>query len=341
MTLPFAFRPLLPPAIARAKAPTDEYDRPIPAASPVDTALQQSTLLPRPIGGGPAFEGDLSRLCGDALAMPMPTPVYAPGLPPEDAGAAAAGADRRDRPGPTADELALRAIAAIHDGMTVGLGTGRAATRGIRALAAEAAARGWSRIRCVATSDRSAELALSLGLAVVPMDDVHQVDLLFDGADEVAPNLMMLKGRGGAMTREKIVAEAAVHRVYLVDQTKCTQRIGERFALPIEILAYGRASVVRRLEHLGLEVELRRESDDERTPGDAGKPYRTDEGNLVLDCRGLPSGADWAQQLRSLERTLNDLPGIVDHGLFLSHADVVYIEDPDTGAIEERRRSTH
>ncbi|MFG0252949.1 MAG: ribose-5-phosphate isomerase A, partial [Phycisphaerales bacterium JB038] len=118
------------------------------------------------------------------------------------------------------DPLAKAAIAEIESGMMVGLGTGRAASRCIRALAA----RGLD-VKCVATSVRSAELAASLGLRVEPFEGVRHVDFLFDGADEVDPNLAMIKGAGGAMTREKMVARAAKRRVYVVDASKLVTRL--------------------------------------------------------------------------------------------------------------------
>src|SRR5262249_29782841 len=168
-----------------------------------------------------------------------------------------------DRPGvPTlsspgvADALAMGAVAGIQSGMIVGLGTGRAASRAIRALGQRAAAENLE-LRCVATSRASAELAGQLGLGVEPMEGVEVVDYLFDGADEVDPQLRMIKGRGGAMTREKIVAQASARRVYLVQTSKLVQRLGEHAPLPIEVLRFGLASTRRALRGLGLGGPLR------------------------------------------------------------------------------------
>src|SRR4051794_37510253 len=133
------------------------------------------------------------------------------------------------------DALASAAVAEIRTGMMVGLGTGRAATRAIHALGARVRDEGLS-VACVATSQASALLAEQLGLSARAMESVVSVDYLMDGADEVDEALRMLKGRGGALTREKIVAHAAARRVYLVQSDKLVQRLGERALLPIEVL---------------------------------------------------------------------------------------------------------
>jgi ribose 5-phosphate isomerase A len=199
--------------------------------------------------------------------------------------------------------------------MMVGLGTGRAATRGIRALAARAKAERLD-LRCVATSKASAELAGQLGLRVEPMEGVAAVDYLFDGADEVDPQLRMIKGRGGAMTREKIVAQASAHRVYLVQASKRVQRLGEHAPLPIEVLRFGLASTRRALARLGLDGPLRL--------ADGGSEYETDNGNPVIDAP-IPAGSE----IEQLAAALDALSGVVGHGLFLDEADVVLSEDEE------------
>ncbi len=217
------------------------------------------------------------------------------------------------------DTLATAAIAEIEAGMMVGLGTGRAASRCIRALAARNI-----EVRCVATSIRSAELAYSLGLRVEPFEHVREVDFLFDGADEVDPTLGMIKGAGGAMTREKMVARAAKRRVYVIDASKLVERLGEKKPLPVEVLAFGLASVRASLERLDLIGEVRKD--------EAGDRVLTDEGNPILDLT-LPASLDPA----SVDEHLQGTPGVVEHGLFLSEADAVFVEYSD-GRIEARRR---
>lgn len=213
-----------------------------------------------------------------------------------------------------ADRLAEMAIEGVRDGMVVGLGTGRAATRGIRALAARVD-RERLKIECVATSRKSEEIAHELGLRVRDMRDVGAVDLLFDGADEVNEQLVMLKGGGGAMVREKIVARASARNIYMVQEKKIVKRIGEGFRLPVEVLRFGLASTVRWLGAQGLEGTVR--------VGDgADGLFVTDEGNAVVDVE-LPEalGERW------IDRFLNDHPAVVGHGLFLDEASVVLVED--------------
>ncbi|MCL4199174.1 MAG: ribose-5-phosphate isomerase RpiA [Phycisphaerales bacterium] len=225
------------------------------------------------------------------------------------------------------DRLACAAVEPVRSGMTVGLGTGRAASRGIHALAQRVQGERL-RITCVATSRRSAELALSLGLHVVPMRDVERVDVLFDGADEVEPGLAMTKGAGGAMTREKIVADAAGLRLYLMDESKLVGRLGERFPLPVEVLEFGLAATSGALRRLGLTPTLRLASDSR-------EPYLTDEGNLVLDCAyGETSRGDLLQ----LARAIDGVCGVVGHGLFVTQADIVLIESADGQRVERRER---
>lgn len=226
------------------------------------------------------------------------------------------------------DELAVRAVSSVESGMMVGLGTGRAATRAIHALASRVKAERLS-IDCVATSVASDELGRQLGLRVHPMQSVEAVDFLFDGADEVDPTLRMVKGRGGAMTREKIVAAAvkpvpgSVRRLYLIDDSKLVKRLGEKMPLPIEVLPFSLASVTRRLRDLGLSGPIRQKD---------GKPYMTDNANLVIDAAmpGSRTPEDFAAALDAME-------GVIDHGLFLTEADAVMVEDA-SGAIRTMTR---
>jgi ribose 5-phosphate isomerase A len=222
------------------------------------------------------------------------------------------------------DLLARLAVEPLETGMIVGLGTGRAATRGIHALAARVN-QGTLKVQCVATSEASGSLARELGLTVLPFAEVERVDYLFDGADEVAPDLSMLKGHGGAMTREKIVAQASAKRVYLVDETKMVKRIGERFALPIEVLPFALASVRTRLTALGLEGPIRTR--------EAGDVYHTDNGFVVIDAAVQP-GAD----VRSLNESLAAIDGVLGHGLFLTEADEVFVESKDRSDVKRLTR---
>lgn len=211
------------------------------------------------------------------------------------------------------DALAAAAVEEIRSGMTVGLGTGRAATRGIEALARRVSSERLE-LLCVATSQASEELGRRLGLKVKAMQGVETIDYLFDGADEVDPQLRMIKGRGGAMTREKIVAHSATRRVYLVQSTKLTTRLGSKAPLPVEVMRFGLASIARALRKLGLEAPLRQK--------DGGGDYETDNGNPVIDAP-LPMTLELAQLVTALDA----IPGVVGHGLFLNEADVLLVED--------------
>jgi len=224
-----------------------------------------------------------------------------------------------------ADPLAEAGVAEIRSGMMVGLGTGRAAVRAIKALAQRVTVERLQ-LRCVATSAASAELGGRLGLRVEPMEGVERVDYLFDGADEVDPRLRMIKGRGGAMTREKIVAQASARRVYLVQDDKLVQRLGTNVPLPIEVMRFGLAHIRRALRGLGLDGPLRLT--------DGGAIYETDNGNPVIDAR-VPGSSD----VERLASALDALTGVVGHGLFLEEADVVLSEDA-SGRVSRRERGS-
>ncbi|MBK7403970.1 MAG: ribose-5-phosphate isomerase RpiA [Phycisphaerales bacterium] len=221
-----------------------------------------------------------------------------------------------------ADPLAEAAVADIRSGMLVGLGTGRTASRGVVALAERMRTENLE-LRCVSTSHATETLARFHGLPVMDFALVERVDYLFDGADEVDPNMNMLKGSGGAMTRERIVAWAAERRVYMVDESKLVSRLGERTTLPIAVLAYGLAAVRAEMRNLGLNGVCRRTI--------KGELFLTDNGNLIIDV------AMGEQDLSELAASLNDVPGVIDHGLFLTEADEILIER-DSGTIEKRVR---
>ncbi len=210
---------------------------------------------------------------------------------------------------------AAAAVDEVCDNMLVGLGTGSTAAHVI-ALLAE---RGLG-IETVATSRASAELAERLGLKVRPFDEVARVDLAIDGADAIDADLCAVKGAGGAMLREKIVAAAADRMIVIADGSKRVERLGST-KLPIEILPFARAFVMERLS--GLFGRL-----DER----AG--YRTDNGNIVVDGHGW-NDAD----LPGLAAALAAIPGVVGHGLFLSEIDAAYIADNGVVTRLERGRN--
>jgi ribose 5-phosphate isomerase A len=207
-------------------------------------------------------------------------------------------------------EAAARAsLNFVKDGQVVGLGTGSTAKYFIELLGEQV--KSGLKIRGIPTSDRSRELAASLGIPLTTLDDCQQIDVTVDGADEVDSQLRLIKGGGGALLREKIVASATRQLVIVADASKRVPVLG-KFPLPVEVIKFAQALVAKRIEALGAKVALRRNAD--------GKPYLTDENNYILDCRfGKIPNAD------ALARQLSDMPGVVEHGLFIGMASVVLI----------------
>jgi ribose 5-phosphate isomerase A len=199
---------------------------------------------------------------------------------------------------------AAAAIAEVRDGMCVGLGTGSTAAHAVRLLGERVAA-GLS-VRVVATSRATERLAAECGVAVEDFAGVARIDLAIDGADEIDGACRAIKGAGGAMLREKIVAAAAERMVVIADGSKRVPAIGGA-PVPVEVLPFARASVIAAMEALGAQVRLR-------------EGYRTDNGNLVADC-AFAVMADPGALVRAIEV----IPGALGHGLFLTEVDAAYI----------------
>ncbi len=207
-------------------------------------------------------------------------------------------------------EAAARAsLRFVEDGQVVGLGTGSTAAYFIQLLGEQV--KNGLKIRGISSSERSREQAAGLGIPLTTLDECQEIDVTVDGADEVDPQLRLIKGGGGALLREKIVASATKNYVIIADETKRVPVLG-RFPLPVEVIKFAQAVVKKKIEALGAAVELRQGTD--------GKPYLTDENNHILDCRfGQIPDAD------GLARRLNDMPGIVEHGLFIGLASIVLV----------------
>jgi ribose 5-phosphate isomerase A len=218
-------------------------------------------------------------------------------------------------------EAAARAsLQFVKDGQVVGLGTGSTAAYFIKLLGEQV--KNGLRVRGIPTSVRSKELAESLGIPLTTLDECQEIAVTVDGADEVDPELRLIKGGGGALLREKIVASATKQLVIVADATKQVERLG-RFPLPVEVIRFAQALVAKRISALGAEVSVRKNPD--------GTPYVTDEKNHILDCRfGQIADAD------ALGRQLSEMPGVVEHGLFLGMASVVLFARG--GEIVELRR---
>ena len=225
-------------------------------------------------------------------------------------------------------QVAERALAFVEPGSRLGLGSGSTA-RIFVDLLAERVRQGLD-VRCVPTSETTRVQALALGLSVTTLDELPELDLTIDGADEFDPDLTLIKGGGGALLREKIVAAASRSMVVIADGSKQVPRLG-RFPLPVEVNVFGLAAthrlVVRAGEitgHAG-EVALRRKADRE--------PFVTDGGHLILDCHfgALNDPAALAAQLVAV-------PGVVEHGLFIGLARAAITNGPD-GAVVIRSLS--
>lgn len=221
------------------------------------------------------------------------------------------------------DPLGDAAVADVQSGMTVGLGTGKTASRGIFALA-ERIRRESLDVRCVPTSHATETQARALGLHVADFSLIEEIDLMFDGADEVDPDLRMIKGRGGAIVRERVVAKAAARRIYIITEEKLVETLGQRSALPVAVHYFGLASVRKRLIDLGFNGVVRRTLSADH--------FLTDQGNLVIDVT-LPRTIS-PEECKAL---LDGTAGVVDHGLFLDEADEVIIEMKD-GRLERMER---
>ncbi len=210
----------------------------------------------------------------------------------------------------------------VRPGQRIALGTGSTTAYAVRALVTRFPDGGFD---CVASSEATAELARSLDLAVRPLTGDDRFDLMLDGADEVSPALDLTKGGGGALFREKLLARLSAELVILVDPTKLVRALGERHRIPVEVVPFARPVVERAVMRLRFRPHLRTRPD--------GRPFRTDNGNEVLDL----APAAPLEDPTSDERALREIPGVVESGLFVGLAHRVLVGRPD-GGVEERTR---
>jgi len=218
-------------------------------------------------------------------------------------------------------EAAARAsLRFVRDGQVVGLGTGSTAKYAVTLLGERV--RAGLKIRGIPTSQKTAELATSLGIPLTNFQEVQKIDVTIDGADEVDPNLQLIKGGGGALLHEKIVASASRQLIIIADSSKQVPVLGA-FPVPIEISGFAEGLVKKEVEALGASVTLRQS---------AGKPFLTDEGHHILDCSfgKIPDPV-------SLARTLSDMPGVVEHGLFIHMTTTVLVAHGES--VEELHRT--
>ena len=203
-------------------------------------------------------------------------------------------------------EAAERAVTYVQSGMVVGLGTGSTAVFAVRRLGALLAAGQLQRIVGIPTAEVTAREAERCGVPLGSLDDYPSVDITIDGADEIDPRLNLIKGLGGALLREKIVAAASRRLIIVADESKRVDRLGTRAPVPVEVIPFARRPVADYLAALGARV-VERQRD--------GRPFITDEGNIILDCHfaGLVDPRAMAALIRAQ-------PGVVEHGLFLGMA---------------------
>ncbi len=215
---------------------------------------------------------------------------------------------------------AERAVEYVKNGMVVGLGTGSTVYYALIKLG-EKIKQGLD-IRAIATSIESERMAKELGIELVTFSNIDAIDITIDGADEVDPNWNLIKGGGGALLREKIVATASRQLIVIVDESKVVKQLG-RFPLPIEVVKFGYEMTMRKFEELGYNPKLRAAND---------RPYITDNGNYIIDCHiGL---IDNPPQLHDL---INQLVGVVDNGLFINYASKVIVGYENQSVIELKK----
>jgi ribose 5-phosphate isomerase A len=208
------------------------------------------------------------------------------------------------------ERLAARALEIVVDARVIGLGTGSAASAFVRALGADV--RGGRRVRGVPTSEASAALARASGIPLAGLDE-PSIDVTVDGADEVDPDLNLIKGYGGALVRERIVAAASRTQLILVDREKLVPVLGSRGRLPVEVVPFALPLVIRELSRLGGRPTVR---------ATGGQPFLSDNGNVVVDCAVSP-----IERPAELHAEIRAIPGVVDTGLFLGTAQTVLVAD--------------
>jgi ribose 5-phosphate isomerase A len=215
--------------------------------------------------------------------------------------------------------IALKAVELIAPNSVVGLGTGSAATQFIHALGTRV--RAGLLIRGIPTSDASATLAMQLGIPLASFDDVEAIDICVDGADEVDPMGDLIKGYGGALLREKVVAAFSRKLVILVGPGKTVPALGTRGLLPVEVVPFALTPVRRQIAAIGFDPRQRMRGES---------PYETDNGNYILDCKTGP-----LKDPAAIDLALHAIPGVAGTGLFIGRAHTIMIQEGEK--VEIRR----
>ncbi len=215
---------------------------------------------------------------------------------------------------------AVAAVERLESGMTIGLGSGRAVWRTIDAIRERWP--GGIPLRATVASSLTEEVARAAGIELISLDDAHSLDLAIDGADEVDPQLGLIKGGGGALLREKLVVVSARRFIVVAETDKQVSRLGETRGVPVEVVRFGWHCTMERLLAAGVPSADLRVLDD-------GTQFITDEGHLILDCAVPPDGA-----LHDFALTLKAQTGVVEHGLFLGMTHEVLLGAPDGSLVE-------
>ncbi len=223
-------------------------------------------------------------------------------------------------------KAAIEAVKYVESGMVLGLGTGSTTNYALHEISRLVTEGRLKDIIGIPSSKQTAKTALELGIRLIGFDEVNQIDLNIDGADEVDGKLNLIKGGGGALLKEKIIAQASKWNIIIVDKSKISESLGTRWAVPVEIIEFAYNPIKKYIEMLGAKVILRKNQ--------KGEIFKTEEGNVVIDC-------DFGEikNLKQLNENLNNKAGIVEHGLFLGIADEVIVGKPE-GAVSLKKRQS-
>jgi len=219
---------------------------------------------------------------------------------------------------------AEKAVEFIEDGMMLGLGTGSTTLFALKKIASLMNEGKLKNIRGIPTSVQTERAARELNIPLATLIERPHVDLTIDGADEVDSNLNLIKGGGGALLREKVIAEASTTEIIIVDETKISQFLGEKWAVPVEVIPFALGSIENFLRELGAKINIRVKADN--------SPYLTDEKNLIIDANFGP-----IKDPAELALKLSKKAGIVEHGLFIGLADRVIVAYSDGIKILEKK----
>lgn len=219
---------------------------------------------------------------------------------------------------------AIEAVKYVKSGMVLGLGTGSTANYAIREISRLINDGSLKDIAGIPSSKQTAELAKELNIKLITFSEINEIDLNIDGADEADSQLNLIKGGGGALLKEKIIAQASKRNVIVVDEVKMSESLGSKWAVPVEITEFAYEPVKRYVESLGAVVVLRKNQ--------KGDYFKSEEGNLIIDCNFRQ-----IKDVYQLNEDLNNKAGVVEHGLFIDIADEIIVGKP-AGTIKLKKQ---